>query len=358
MGFRRCRSDIRARVSDPMPSPRPILAITLGDPGGIGPEIVAKALADPAVRQAARCVVLGPVSCLREAADAAGLDLPPVALASGQEGWPDADVLVLDAPLVERPVHRPTASGGALSRRLVEDAIGLARRPLGDPRRVDGVVTAPISKKAWNLAGFADVPGHTELFAQRFDAARTAMMFVSPTLRVVLATAHLPLMRVASSLTTERIVDAIVLGAAACRRLGIERPRVAVCGLNPHAGEDGLLGDEDSRHIAPAISRAREMAIDAHGPLPGDTVWNAAAAPPLGRGRFDLVVAMYHDQGLIPVKLIAWDCAVNVTIGLPTVRTSPDHGTAFDIAGQNKADPGSMIASILLAARLAATPAT
>jgi 4-hydroxythreonine-4-phosphate dehydrogenase len=177
------------------------------------------------------------------------------------------------------------------------------------------------------------------------------MLFESPRLRVALATAHVGLMEIRDLLTIGRVFDPIELGAAHCRRLGIDRPRVAVCGLNPHAGERGLFGDEEKRVIAPAIDMARSAGIDAHGPFPGDTIFIDAAA-----GKWDLVVAMYHDQGLIPVKLLGFDRAVNVTVGLPIVRTSPDHGTAFGIANRNAASPNSMKAAIELAARLARQP--
>jgi 4-hydroxythreonine-4-phosphate dehydrogenase len=177
------------------------------------------------------------------------------------------------------------------------------------------------------------------------------MMFDSPRLRVALATAHLPLMDVRNVLTIGRVYDPIDLGHEFCRQLGIAKPRIAVCGLNPHAGENGMFGDEDARIIRPAIDAARRIGIDAHGPFPADTIFIRAAA-----GDWDLVVAMYHDQGLIPVKLLGWDKAVNVTVGLPIVRTSPDHGTAFDIAGQGKASEGSMKAAIELAVKLSLGP--
>src|SRR5690606_23359482 len=224
-----------------------------------------------------------------------------------------------------------TPEGGDVSFQMVEDAIAAAKRPVADPARVDAVVTGPISKAAWAAAGHADFPGHTELFADRFGVSRYGMMFVTPRLRVILATAHIPLMAVGPALTAERVERAITLGTDACRRLGVDAPRIAVCGLNPHAGEGGLLGPEDDAVIAPAIAAAQRTGLDARGPFPADTIFIAAA-----RGDWDLVVAMYHDQGLIPVKLLDRDRAVNVTIGLPIVRTSPDHGTAFDIAGQNR----------------------
>jgi 4-hydroxythreonine-4-phosphate dehydrogenase len=221
-------------------------------------------------------------------------------------------------------------------------------RTPGDPLRADALVTAPISKEAWALAGHGEFPGHTEFLAARCGTKRVRMMFVTPSLNVMLVTSHVPLARVPALLTIERVLDTIELGHEACRTLGPANPRIAVCGVNPHAGESGLLGDEEARSIAPAIRAARERGIDATGPFPGDTLFRAAL-----QGRYDLVVAMYHDQGIIPVKLLAFDRAVNLTAGLPIVRTSPDHGTAYDIAGKNLANPGSMHAAIDLAVRLA-----
>jgi 4-hydroxythreonine-4-phosphate dehydrogenase len=195
-------------------------------------------------------------------------------------------------------------------------------------------------------------PGHTEVLARAFASPRSAMLFVGPSLRVILATTHIALHDVPRLLTTQKIVDCIDLGTRACRELGIAAPRIAVAGLNPHAGEAGLFGDEDQRIISPAVAQARRAGLNVSGPLPGDTVFFAAA-----KGKFDLVVAMYHDQGLIPVKLLDRELAVNVTTGLawegrPIVRTSPAHGTAYDIAGKDLADPGSMIAAIQLAIKM------
>lgn len=336
----------------------------MGDPGGIGAEVVVKALADPVRHGSARHRVYGSSAAMLEAARGAGIEpywvrvprkrahaLPHVLGVGGpdvilvdSDGMDDAG---LDAEL---PVHerRSTAAGGALSFQYVEDAIADAKRAAEDPLRADAIVTAPISKEAWALAGHGDFPGHTELLAARFNAPRAAMMFEADPLRVILVTTHIPLSEVARAVTAERVLDVIEMGHGACVGLGVEKPRIAVCGLNPHAGEQGLLGDDEQRVIVPAMERARAKGMDVAGPFPGDTVFNAAV-----RKRYDLVVAMYHDQGLIPVKLLAFDRAVNVTLGLPTVRTSPDHGTAFDIAGRNVADPGSMGAAIDLAIRLA-----
>ncbi|MFM1935252.1 MAG: 4-hydroxythreonine-4-phosphate dehydrogenase [Planctomycetota bacterium] len=334
----------------------PVVGITMGDPLGIGPEVLVKALRDPAVRRLARFVVYGRNETIVAAADRAEAPLDWFRVDAASERAQEGSVLaplVLDYTaegLLDGTRPGPTRFGGILSKAFVEDAITDALRPEGDPRRLDAIVTGPISKESWALAGFK-WPGHTELLAFRTKAKRHAMMFSSPRLRVALATAHLPLMDVRNVLTIGRVHDPIDLGHQFCRQLGIAKPRIAVCGLNPHAGENGMFGDEEQRIIGPAIDAARRTGIDAHGPFPADTVFIAAAA-----GEWDLVVAMYHDQGLIPVKLLGWDKAVNVTVGLPIVRTSPDHGTAFDIAGQGKASEGSMKAAIELAVGLARSP--
>ena len=214
---------------------------------------------------------------------------------------------------------------------------------------VDAVATAPVNKEAFRLAGLPWA-GHTDLLAHLTAAPDVAMMFHSEPLRVVLATIHIPLAEVPRQLTTPVLERVIALTARELPRFGIAAPRIAVAGLNPHAGEHGLFGDEEERVFAPAIAACRTAGIDVHGPFPGDTIFVRAS-----RGDFDVVIASYHDQGLIPVKLLAFGQAVNVTLGLPIIRTSVDHGTAFDIAGKGLADPSSMVAAVTLAARLART---
>lgn len=326
----------------------------MGDPGGIGPEVVVAALADRGLWRRARFLILGSESILHRACEVRGVEpfwwSVPIG-SSNVRATSAHDVVLLDTDRAWGPVPNeamPTKAGGAYSYRLVEEAIAMAQASAEPAVRAAAIVTGPISKQAWSLAGRTRFPGHTELLADRFRVKRFAMMFVAPRLRVVLATIHLPLMDVRNVLTIGRVFDAIDLGAEGCRLVGVPRPRIAVCGLNPHAGEGGLLGDEEDRLIRPAIEHARNTGIDVSGPFPGDTVFNAAVS-----GRFDLVVAMYHDQGLIPVKLLSRDEAVNMTVGLPIIRTSPDHGTAFDIAGRGTADPGSMRAALLLAAEAA-----
>ncbi|MEM7621606.1 MAG: 4-hydroxythreonine-4-phosphate dehydrogenase PdxA [Planctomycetota bacterium] len=339
------------------------IAVTLGDPGGIGPEIVVRALEHAAERFPDIAFdVLGSSHAMLAAADALGVEPYWWRLDAGSSQPPPehAGVTLIDSDPALRSSStlgdggsprfekRPHAVGGALSFRWVEDAIEAARLPADDPARVNGIVTAPISKEAWNLAGHRRFPGHTELLASRFGAKRSLMMFEGPRLRVSLATVHVPLFDVRDQLTIGRVHDAIDLGAEGCRLLGVATPRIAVCGLNPHAGESGLLGDEETRLIEPAIQLAVEHGLDVRGPFPGDTVFLRAI-----EGEFDLVVAMYHDQGLIPVKLLDRDASVNMTVGLPVIRTSPDHGTAFDIAGMGRANAGSMIAAIDTAVRVA-----
>ncbi|MHC4427622.1 MAG: 4-hydroxythreonine-4-phosphate dehydrogenase PdxA [Planctomycetota bacterium] len=332
---------------------KPTIGITMGDPAGIGPEIIVKALADRGSRRLGRFVIYGLNELLAYAGDQ--LEIEPYwfrvqhdSVRTTRRISENAVVLDFDEfdAFLQSP-RQPSKLGGQASKAFVEEAIADALRPPGDPRRLDALVTGPISKEAWNLAGFR-WPGHTELLAHRTRSKRHAMMFVSPRLRVVLATTHLPLMEIRNVLTIGRVFDPIDLGHQACRELGIEKPIIAVTGLNPHAGENGSLGDEETRLIGPAIEVARGAGIDARGPFPADTVFIEAAS-----GAYDLVVAMYHDQGLIPVKLLGWNDAVNWTLGLPIIRTSPDHGTAFDIAGTNMASEGSLKAAIRLASRLA-----
>ena len=289
---------------------RPRVGITVGDPAGIGPEIAVKAAADRRVTSVCAPVLYGPHS-------------------------PD-DLVMFARGRVSRDAGR--AAYDAITS-AVADAMS---------ERIQAVATAPINKEAFSAAGL-QWPGHTELLAYLTSSPRVAMMFYAEQLRVVLATIHVPLAQVPQILTTARLQDTIDLAWEALPRFGIDRPRLAVAGLNPHAGEHGLFGHEEQNIIAPVVRASRDRGMTIDGPIPGDTVFVRAV-----RGEFDAVIACYHDQGLIPVKLIAFGRAVNVTLGLPIIRTSVDHGTAFDIAGKGIADPSSMIEAVLLAARLAA----
>jgi 4-hydroxythreonine-4-phosphate dehydrogenase len=293
-----------------LPMKKPRVAITTGDPAGIGPEIAARAAADSAV-------------------------------------------LDICDPVIYAPPAGETFRSGALAAEAGRAAYDLIVRAVNDARRgeVDAVATAPVNKEAFRLAGLPWA-GHTDLLAHLTGAPHVAMMFYAEALRVVLATVHIPLAEVPRALTAASLEATIDLTARELPAFGVPRPRIAVAGLNPHAGEHGLFGDEEARAIAPAIAACRARGIDVSGPFPGDTIFVRAT-----RGEFDVVVACYHDQGLIPVKLVAFGQAVNVTLGLPIVRTSVDHGTAFDIAGRGIADAGSMVAAVKLAARLASARA-
>lgn len=330
----------------------PTIAVSMGDPGGIGPEVLVKALGDTTLRARARWVVHGLQTPMTLAARAAGIE--PYWSLHASSGPPPGipGVVLVDHEQLAGPGPWPAhddSRAGAASLAFLNAAIADAQRP--GPERARAIVTGPISKAAWALAGERRFHGHTELLAHRFGDAPHAMMFASPVLNVILVTAHVPLARVPGLLNPQHIARTIRLGHDAMRTLAGSSPRIAVCGVNPHAGESGLLGDEDARLIAPAIESAKREGIDASGPFPADTIFLRALSG--SARRFDLVVAMYHDQGLIPLKLLARDTAVNMTVGLPVPRTSPDHGTAFDIAGRNLADPGSMRAACEMAVRLA-----
>ena len=288
----------------------PTVGITIGDPAGIGPEIALAGSRDPRVLAVCRPVIYGPID---------------------------------ESSLAPYPGGEVRAASG----RLAYDLVVLATND-ALAGRIDAVTTAPVNKAAFAAAGLP-WKGHTDLLAHLCGVPDAAMMFWSEELRVVLATVHIPLADVPRALTTEGLLRTITLTASSLPAFGWPLPRIAVAGLNPHAGEGGLLGREDDDVMRPAIERARTAGLDVHGPFPADTLFVRAA-----RGEFDAVIAAYHDQGLVPVKLLAFGRSVNVTLGLPIVRTSVDHGTAFDIARQGKADPGSMVEAILLAARLAA----
>jgi 4-hydroxythreonine-4-phosphate dehydrogenase len=286
---------------------KPRIAITVGDPSGIGPEIARKAAADARVRDACEPVLYGPKNLAA---------FPPGVL---------------------------SAEAGRAAHDSILAAVADARSGI-----VQAVATAPVSKLAFARAGLP-WKGHTDLLAHLTGSRRVAMMFWSEPLKVVLASVHMPLADVPQALTRETLDDVIALSACELPRFGLAHPRLALAGLNPHAGEEGMIGSEELHILRPAVEGARARGIDIAGPFPADTVFVRAT-----RGEFDAVIACYHDQGLIPVKLLAFGQAVNVTLGLPIIRTSVDHGTAFDIAGQDRADPSSMIAATLLAARLAA----
>ncbi len=319
----------------------------MGDPCGVGAEIIVKALCDESLRRRAKFVVFGLSEQLSYTADALDLDLLFERDHHESIRRYQTDLVVLDYDEISMPVamqRGPSRIGGRASMAFCQDAIEAAKAGL-----IDAMVTAPISKISWKMAGVKKYPGHTELLADKCKAKNVAMMFIAPQLKVALATIHEPLFAVRNKFTIGCVFNPIELADRALRDwFGFEKPRIAVCGLNPHAGEDGQFGDEETRIISPAILMATEIGIAATGPYPADTVFLKALD-----GKFDCVIAMYHDQGLLPIKLLAWRDAVNLTLGLPIIRTSPDHGTAFDIAGKNHADASSMIAAINLAIDLA-----
>jgi 4-hydroxythreonine-4-phosphate dehydrogenase len=300
------------------PSTKPRIGITCGDPAGIGPEIARKAADDPRVTAVCEPVLYG-----ARTAD----------------------------ELSAFPPGRPTPESGRAAHGAIVRAVTDALQS-----RLAAIATAPISKEAFALAGLK-WRGHTELLAELTGARRVAMLFHTDTLKVTLATIHVPLSQVSHLLTPERLRDAIELTVEWFQRAGIGRPRIVVAGLNPHAGEAGLIGTEDRDVIAPVVDACRSRGLDVTGPLPADSLFalwqSASGSSSRPEPRFDAVVACYHDQGLIPVKLLAFGRAVNVTLGLPIIRTSVDHGTAYDIAGRGLADHSSLVEAVLLAAKLA-----
>jgi 4-hydroxythreonine-4-phosphate dehydrogenase len=336
----------------------------MGDPGGIGPEVTLKALRDPSVWEVCEPMVVGDVRFLRNFARLAELplDLRPVRRAArlaqvkarpARAGKVIAfrelkplvrAVSVWDGARVSKsaPLGRPSKAGGAAAGRAIEDAVALAMAG-----RVDGIVTAPVSKESLARAGYGAV-GHTELLAKLSGTKRYAMMMVNETLRVVFATTHVPLAQVARSITVEGLLEKMYLADKYLRRfVGLEDVILGVCCLNPHCGEGGYLSDEEQTVIEPAVARAREKGLNVHGPYPADSLfWSATA------GSFDAIIAMYHDQGMIPIKRGDHEKVVNITIGLPFVRTSPGHGTAFDLSGENRASEASMVNAIQVCARI------
>jgi 4-hydroxythreonine-4-phosphate dehydrogenase len=311
------------------------IALTMGDPSGIGPEIVVKLVGDN-TRPAADLLVVGDAGVLQRAASALGssLRVARVETAADAVGRPHSELLVLQPGpdlAADLPVGKVNATAGAAAYCWVQKAIDLALAA-----EVRAIVTAPINKAAMHAAGVG-YPGHTEILADRCGVTDFAMMLANDELRVVLVSIHVSLADAIVAVTPEAELRTIRLAHRAGQAFGLPRPRIAVAGLNPHAGENGMFGLEDAAIIAPAVAVARSEGIDASGPWPGDTVFMRAR-----KGEFDIVVAQYHDQGLIPVKYLGVDNGVNATLGLPFVRTSVDHGTAFDIAGKGIADPASL----------------
>jgi 4-hydroxythreonine-4-phosphate dehydrogenase len=330
------------------------LALTLGEPAGIGPDLALAAWARRNELALPPFYVAADRRFLEARATRLGLAIPTASVTPAQAAAAFADVL----PVVETGVAA-TAEPGRPDALSAAAAIASIRHAVDDVRagRAAAVVTNPIAKSVLYRAGFTH-PGHTEFLAElAADGARRVprpvMMLWSPALAVVPVTIHVSLREAIAQLTTQAIVETCRIAASdLTRRFGIANPRLAVSGLNPHAGEEETLGKEDVEIVAPAVARLKASGIDARGPLPADTMFHEAA-----RKTYDCAVCMYHDQALIPIKTLAFEDAVNVTLGLPFIRTSPDHGTAFDIAGSGRANPSSLIAALRLAARMARAPA-
>ena len=352
-----------------MKSALPVLGLTMGDPAGIGPEICLRALAEPSVRQRCVPVLFGDLEVLRRVAAAVDENaarngregeyslrsLGPlreaVSLAEFAEATASLEPLIVDCATIDAASIKPGTISAACGRAgyiYIEQAIRAALAGT-----IQGVVTAPIHKEALNLAG-VKFPGHTEIFTALTSAKRSCMMLYSDQLTVSMVTTHIGYHEVPGKLSVERILNVIELTAETMRWMLRREPRLGICGLNPHAGEHGLFGDhEEEIFVAPAVQLARERGIQIEGPLVPDAVFTTGQ-----RKNFDAIVTLYHDQGHIPFKMLAFDTGVNTTLGLPIIRTSVDHGTAFDIAWQGKADPASLYSAIHIAAQLAARRTT
>jgi len=324
----------------------PTIAITMGDAAGIGPEIIMKALAGPQVHAFCRPLVVGDAARLRQAGDIVGTRLPVESLREpAQARFGPDKVECIDLPLVPAglPFGRTSAVAGEAAFRFIERAVRIV-----EAGGAQAICTAPLSKEALHAAGHK-YPGHTELLAALTGTPEVSMMLTAPKLRVIHVTTHIGLLDAIERIDAPLVERVIGRAHDTLRKAGIARPRIGVCGINPHAGENGLFGrGEEASKIEPAVKNAQSRGIDVRGPLPADTLFFLAA-----RGDFDIVVAMYHDQGHGPIKVLGLESGVNVTIGLPVVRTSVDHGTAFDIAGKGVADERSLIEALRQAAELA-----
>jgi 4-hydroxythreonine-4-phosphate dehydrogenase len=331
---------------------KPIVAVTMGDPAGIGPEVACKALASRGVRVVCRPLLIGDGNTLTEALKISKLSLRLNTVQEPSQALYQPGVIdVIDLGNVDRErveVGKPQASAGKASVEYVEKAVSLALKG-----EVNAIATAPISKEAIWMAGYR-YPGHTELLARLTNTKEYAMMLYSEKLKVVHVSTHVSLRQAVDLVKKPRIRVAVRLSHQALKSMGCPNPRIAVAGLNPHAGESGIFGREEVEEIGPAVAEAREEGFEVQGPFPPDTVFYRAL-----RGEFDCVVAMYHDQGHIPVKLLGFQKGVNVTLGLPIIRTSVDHGTAWDKAASKLgvADPSSMVEAVKLAAKMAQSKA-
>jgi len=318
----------------------------MGDPAGVGPEIIAKVFSDGGLFAFSRPFVVGNAAVLEKIVKELRLDLTVKTIASPDESRPGRGLLeVISIGTIDPARHawgKPDAHSGKDVVEYITHTVRLAMK-----NEIAALVTAPINKEQIHAAGF-DFPGHTELLAHLTGGTRYGMLFVGGGLNLILATIHHSLRDVPGLITRDRVLTTIRLAHEAMQSFGISAPRIGVAALNPHAGEAGLFGSEETREIMPAVLAARAEGIDASDPLPADTLFHKAR-----KGGYDIVVAMYHDQGLAPLKMVAFESAVNITVGLPIIRTSVDHGTAYDIAGTGRADPTSLSEAVRLASLMA-----
>lgn len=327
--------------------PKLLIGITMGDPCGIGPEIIVRSLASSALKRAANYIIIGNQAVLDSTAQS--LKIPfryrvvsldtdiecvstPISLLSSEH---------FDLNLIKKRL--PTAEGGELSFQWIKKGIDLALQG-----KINALVTAPICKEAIHMAGY-QYPGHTEILRDLSKVKRVVMLMIGGSLRVAFVTTHIALHEVSQSITVKNVLETITICNTYLKKYFTPRnPRIAVCGVNPHAGEEGIFGNEEKNIIVPAVKKAKKLGIECDGPVSADTVFYKAL-----KGRYDLVVSMYHDQGAIPLKLHAFETGVNITLGIPFIRTSPDHGTAYDIAGKGIANPDSMREAIMTAIMMA-----
>ena len=325
---------------------KPVLGITMGDAAGIGAEIIVKSLSDKHLYEIAQPIVIGDKKMMQRALDLlqSPLKINVVEkLDNLNTKYGTIDLVDLDNVPADLPYSQVDPQAGKAAYEYVEKAVQYAME-----NKIQAVVTAPLNKEALH-AGGKMFPGHTEILAQLSGTKDYSMMLVSEKLRVIHVTTHVQLRKACDLVKKERVLTVIKLADENAKMLGFKQPRVAVAGLNPHSGENGMFGDEDRKEIVPAVEAAKQLGINASGPIPPDTVFHRAA----NLNEFDIVVVMYHDQGHIPIKLLGFDTGVNVTVGLPFIRTSVDHGTAFPIAGKGIADSKSMTESLYLAAQMA-----
>lgn len=327
---------------------KPIIAITMGDPAGIGPEIIIKALSNDSMREMARFLIFGDSNILHREANNLDLKIPLIPIPSVAEaGFPPNAVEIVNLTALSPSLEygKTSAVSGDAAFRYIKNAALSAIKG-----EVDAVVTAPISKEALKMAGH-NYPGHTEILAELCNTNDYVMMLAGPHLRVVLCTIHVPYTQVPALLSNDLVFKTIRITHEALSKYLGKKPRIAVASLNPHAGEGGMFGNEEVNFIKPAIQEALSKGMGASGPYPADTLFYRAS-----KGDYDVVVCMYHDQGLIPLKLLDFETGVNVTLGLPIIRTSVDHGTAFGIAGKGVANPSSMVEAINMAVEMAKRP--